>query len=158
MASFKVVISDPKSGATQQREVSGDDANSLIGLKINDKLSGDVIKLSGYEFVITGGSDFCGFPMRRDISGSQRAKILAVSGIGVRKNKGKGIRQRKTVCGNTISDSIAQVNVKVVKMGSENIFKKDEESSKEGVKENSETKSEVKDKSVENSVVASEKV
>ena len=134
MAEFKVVISDPKSGKSIQKEVKETDAAPFIGLKIGDTVKGDSIGFSGYEFAITGGSDHAGFPMRSDVAGSQRKKILAVSGIGIdnkkkyRKKSKKGLRtmdgmrQRKTVAGNTIHEKTAQVNLKVLKLGKEDLF------------------------------------
>jgi len=119
MAEFKIVIGG-ESGKCVQREAKDDAAKQLIGKKIGDKISGDALGLAGYEFEITGGSDYCGFPMRRDVQGTARKRILAVSGVGLKK-KGKGIRQRKTVCGNTIHARISQVNLKVLKEGKEKL-------------------------------------
>ena len=121
MAEFKVVISDPKTGLTVQREVKDPAAKSFLGLKIGDSVKGEVIDLQGYEFEITGGSDFCGFPMRKDVLGVGRKRILAYSGVGVRKGE-KGMLQRKTVCGNTIHAKIAQINLKATKIGDTDIF------------------------------------
>lgn len=121
MAEFKVVISDPKTGLTVQREVKDPAAKAFLGLKIGDAVKGEAIDLQGYEFEITGGSDFCGFPMRKDVLGVGRKKILSYVGTGVRKQE-KGMLQRKTVCGNTIHAKIAQVNLKAVKAGSTDIF------------------------------------
>ncbi len=121
MVEFKLVISNPKTGLSVQREAKDDSARALIGLKVGDSVSGESVGLSGFELQITGGSDYCGFPMRKDIRGVGRKKILAVSGLGFKKGE-KGIRQRKTVCGNTVHDKIAQVNLKVIKEGKENIF------------------------------------
>ena len=87
-----------------------------MGLKIGDNVKGEVLNLAGYEFQITGGSDFAGFPMRSDVPGILRKKVYAVSGIGLKK-KEKGLKQRKTVAGNIIYDKTAQVNLKVVKEG-----------------------------------------
>ena len=70
---------------------------------------------------LTGGSDKCGFPMRRDVQGTSRKRILAVKGVGI-KHKSRGIKQRKTVCGNTIHADIIQVNLKVLKQGN-NVYK-----------------------------------
>lgn len=115
MAAFKIVIGT-KDGKCVQKEVAEADAKSLIGKKIGDTIKGEVIGLTGYEFLITGGSDYAGFPMRSDIPGAGRKKILAVEGIGMKK-KGEGQRQRKTVCGNTIHANTAQINVKVAVAG-----------------------------------------
>lgn len=121
MAEFKVVISDPKTGLSIQKEVKDPAAKAFLGLKIGDTIKGETIDLHGYEFEVTGGSDFCGFPMRKDVMGVGRKKILSYSGTGVRKQE-KGMLQRKTVCGNTIHAKIVQVNLKAVKAGSTDIF------------------------------------
>jgi len=121
MVEFKVVISDPTTGLTVQREVKEPAAKAFLGMKIGDSVKGEVIDLQGYEFMICGGSDFCGFPMRKDVMGISRKKILAYEGVGVRK-KEKGMLQRKTVCGNTIHAKIAQVNLKATKLGAGDIF------------------------------------
>jgi small subunit ribosomal protein S6e len=121
MVDFKMVLSEPKTGLTLQREVKDPSSQRFIGLKIGDTFKGDLIGLAGYEFQITGGSDFCGFPMRKDISGVGRKRILAVEGTGVKK-LAKGIKQRKTVCGNTIHAKISQINAKMTKEGAEKIF------------------------------------
>jgi len=115
MASFKVVIGT-KQGKCVQKEIQDPEAKALLGKKIGDSISGDQLGLAGYEFQVTGGSDYCGFPMRKDVEGYARKRILAVSGIGLKKT-GKGKRVRKTVCGNTIHPKISQVNLKVLKEG-----------------------------------------
>ena len=116
MAEFKLVIGDPKTGKSTQIVVSDDNADKLINKKIGDKIKGELLDLPGYEFEITGGADYCGFPMRKDIEGPVRKKVLLVSGVGIR-NKEKGIRKRKTVCGNTIHDNITQISMKILKYG-----------------------------------------
>lgn len=113
MVDFKIVISDPSTGKTSQKEVKDEGARKFIGLKIGDKLKADFLDLGNVELEITGGSDYCGFPMRKDVFGSGRKKILAVGGVGIR-NKEKGIKKRKTVCGNTIHAKISQINVKIL--------------------------------------------
>ena len=117
MVSFKVVIGT-KEGKCVQKEIQEPEAKTLLGKKIGDTINGDHLGLSGYEFQVTGGSDYCGFPMRKDVEGFARKRILAVSGVGLKK-EAKGIRIRKTVCGNTIHPKISQVNLKVTKEGKE---------------------------------------
>lgn len=138
MAEFKIVIGT-KSGKCVQKEVKDAPAKSLLGKKIGEKISGDEIGLAGYELELTGGSDYCGFPMRKDVQGTARKRILAISGVGLRK-KGKGTKQRKTVCGNTVHSRISQVNLRVLKEGKEKLGeeKKEERAAevpKEGKKE-----------------------
>lgn len=123
MADFKVVLNDPKSGKSAQREIKDDVAKKFIGLKIGDTVKGELLDLTGYEFEITGGSDYAGFPMRKDVQGTGRKKILAVQGTGLKK-KAKGIKQRKTVCGNTIHAKIVQINLKAVKQGKQPLVEK----------------------------------
>ncbi len=119
MVSFKLVIGS-KDGKCVQKEVQEPESKALLGRKIGDSVSGDHLGFAGYEFQITGGSDYCGFPMRKDIDGFSRKKILAVEAIGLRK-KAKGVRTRKTVCGNIIHPKISQVNLKITKEGKEPI-------------------------------------
>lgn len=121
MVEFKVVISDPKTGLSVQSEVKEPAAKSFLGLKIGDTVKGETIDMQGYELEITGGSDFCGFPMRRDVQGVGRKRILSYSGVGVRKGE-KGMLQRKTVCGNTVHAKIVQINLKAVRIGANDIF------------------------------------
>jgi len=116
MAEFKLVIADPKTGKCTQVVVSENNTTALNGKKIGDKVKGESFDMPGYEFEITGGADYCGFPMRKDIEGPVRKKILLTDGVGIR-NKEKGIRKRKTVCGNTIHDNITQVSMKILKQG-----------------------------------------
>ncbi|MBD3304321.1 30S ribosomal protein S6e [Candidatus Woesearchaeota archaeon] len=119
MVGFKVVIGT-KDGKCHQKEISEEDSKSLVGRKIGDTIKGELIGLTGYEFAITGGTDHAGFPMRKDIAGTARKRILAVSGVGLKK-KARGIRKRKTVCGNTIHPKISQINLKILKEGSEKL-------------------------------------
>ena len=119
MASFKLCISDPSTGRTFQKEVKDSMANPFLGLNIGEQVKGDAMELSGYEFQITGGSDYCGFPMRKGILG-QRKKITILGGIGF-KGAGKGIKRRKTVCGHKIHERISQINLKVTKPGAKKL-------------------------------------
>ncbi len=114
---FKVVIGT-KSGKCVQKEVADADTKPWLGKKIGEKVKGELLGLTGYEFEISGGSDYCGFPMRKDVPGFSRKRILAVSGIGLKK-EANGIRQKKTVCGNTIQPKTVQINLKILTEGKE---------------------------------------
>ena len=78
MAEVKLVLSD-KSGKSYQTTA---DISSFANKKIKDKLK-DIPNFSGYEFQITGGSDTSGFPMRWDVEGIGRKRLLLTSGPGV---------------------------------------------------------------------------
>lgn len=120
MAELRVNIGDSKSKKTYVKKL--EDASSLVGKKIGDKIDGESVGLpSGYELQITGGSDQCGFPMRKDVTGEQRKKILIVGGVGLRNTKRKGKRVRKSVAGNTVHATTSQLNTKVVQWGKEPI-------------------------------------
>lgn len=119
MVSFKLCISDPKTGKSYQKEVKDQQATPFIGLNIGETIKGELFDLTGYELQITGGSDYCGFPMRRGILGV-RKKITIAGGVGFR-SKGKGIKRRKTVCGHKINETIVQINLKVIKEGTKKI-------------------------------------
>ncbi len=150
MADFKLCISDPKTTKSYQKEVKGEDASSFMGMNIGDSVKGEVMGLTGYELQITGGSDFCGFPMRRGILGI-RKKITIAGGVGF-KGAGKGIKRRKTVCGHKINDNIVQINLKVTKEGAKKLTdalgveEKPKEEKKEEAKEKKEKPKEKKEK------------
>jgi small subunit ribosomal protein S6e len=126
---LKINIAD-KSGKTVKRELKEDQASALYSKKIGDKIHGELIEMPGYEFEISGGSDYCGFPMRKDVHGIMRKAILTTKGIGNKYNR-KGMRLRRTIAGNTIYNKTAQVNLKVVKYGSEPLIKEAAEEKKE---------------------------
>ncbi len=120
---FKIVINEPKTKKSYQIEK---DVPSLNGLKIGEKFDGSMLGLNGFTLEVTGGSDKDGTPMRKDLEGPVRKKALLTKGIGFRGGKTKkvhgkkkylkvkGMRKRKYIRGNTISEEIAQVNCKIV--------------------------------------------
>ncbi len=126
---FKVVISDPNTGKAYQKEIGGANANKLIGKQVGDVINGTVVELPpDYELQITGGSDKDGVPIRPDIPGGVRKRILLSGGVGYRP-KEKGVRKKKMVRGRVITRDIVQINMKVVKHGKiplEEFFKKQE--------------------------------
>ncbi len=130
MVEFKAVISDTKSGKSFNIIVSGQHANRLLGMKIGDEFDGLFVSLPGYKLMITGGSDKDGFPMRVDLPGQQRKKVVLSGGVGFH-SVTNGQRKRKQLRGNTISADIVQVNMKVTSFGPRSIdeqLKQEEES------------------------------
>ena len=129
MAGFKINIADVKTGKCYKTEVKDAQAAPFMGLNIGEKIEGNKIGIDGYEFSISGGTDFCGFPMRRGILGL-RKRITIYKGVGF-KGGLKGMRKRKTVCGHKINESISAINLKVLKEGTKklsDLFGKKEES------------------------------
>ncbi|MDY6930512.1 MAG: 30S ribosomal protein S6e [Halobacteriota archaeon] len=124
-----VIISDPNDGKAYQIDVTGAKVGSLSGKKIGDNLDGKLVGLPGYELIITGGTDKSGFPMRKDLPGPSKRKVLVAGGTGYHPSE-NGKRKRKTIAGNEISSNIAQVNTKVTKHGQKTLeehFSKEEE-------------------------------
>ena len=113
MAKFKIVLSDPETGKAQKIELEGTKAAPLIGRRIGDIMDGTILGLPGYKIQITGGTDKDGFPMRPDIHGGVRTKVIVSSGPGF-KPKRKGERRRKMLRGNIITEEIVQINMKIL--------------------------------------------
>ncbi len=96
-----------------QVRINDDRAKRLIGLKIGDVFDGSLIGLKNVKLKITGGSDYSGFPMRPDIMGGVKKRVL-LSGPPGFHPKEKGERRRKMVRGNTITEDIVQINTVIV--------------------------------------------
>lgn len=97
------------------------------GMKIGDTINGGLIGFPNYDFVITGGSDSSGFPMRKDVHGPVKKKILVSKrGIGYKPRR-VGEKRRKTVRGNEVTYDMTLINLKVSKYGEAELFKKEKE-------------------------------
>ena len=109
MANFKLTISDVK-GKSITKELKEGDANPLMGLVIGAETDAAIVGLAG-KLKITGGSDKSGVPMRGDLHGMARKRVLLSKGVGLQDTE-HGLRKRKLIRGNTVSDEIFQVNCK----------------------------------------------
>jgi small subunit ribosomal protein S6e len=114
---FKLVISDPEEGKAIQYELDDAKTNALVGKSVGDIVEGDVLGLPGYKLKITGGSDASGFPIRPDVHGSGKKRILIKGPPGFKSNR-KGMSKRKTVRGRELSLGISQVNMRIEEKGS----------------------------------------
>lgn len=112
----KIVISDPKTGKSHQIEFEPSKMGGIIGKKIGDEIEGGFIGLAGYKLKISGGTDKQGFPMRPGIHKTGRSSLLLKGGQGCAKAK-DGVRRRKTVAGEIITEELEQLNVMVLKEG-----------------------------------------
>ncbi len=128
MVEFKLVIADPKTGKSYKKEVKDAEATVLIGKKIGETV--ELHGMQGYKFIITGGSDYAGFPMRADIPGTERKRIYAKGGVGIKDVK-RGEKKRKIVCGNTIGPKIVQINLKITEYGQKPLDEKAEQKEEE---------------------------
>ena len=130
MAKFKVVLSDPETGKSQKIELEEAKAVPLIGRRIGEIIDGTILGLSGYKIQITGGTDKDGFPMRPDIHGGVRRRVIVSGGPGFKPKK-KGERKRKMLRGNVITEEIVQINMKIVEKPKTKAKKEKKETSKE---------------------------
>ena len=104
-----MTISDTK-GKSIVKELKENDANPLLGLRIGQETDASLVGLEG-KIKIMGGSDKSGVPMRADLLGTTRKRVLIPKGVGLQ-NAEKGLRKRKLLRGNTISEEIYQINSK----------------------------------------------
>jgi small subunit ribosomal protein S6e len=116
MVDFKVVVGDVKTGKAHKVNVTGHHANSLVGKNIGEVIDGIFVGLPGYKLKITGGSDKNGTPMRKDLPGNKRRKILLSNSLGFHEVY-PGERRRKALRGATISSEIVQINMAVAEYG-----------------------------------------
>lgn len=117
---MKLVFNDPKTGNSFQKEIEKDKVGQLLGKKIGEQFPGAVAGLDGYTLKITGGSLSDGTPMRFDIPGATATYALLPSGPGINEKKylEKGMRIKKRVAGNTVSQNTAQINAVIDTAGS----------------------------------------
>jgi len=156
MAKFKVVISNPETGKSNFVEIEGTRAVPLIGRKLGETIDGAVVGLSGQKLQIAGGSDKDGFPMRPNIHGGVRATVVLSEGVGFKPPQ-IGERKRKTLRGNTITEDIVQINMKIVKAPEKaekkekpkKSEKKEKKSEKTSEKTTKEAKKKLEEKSTE---------
>jgi len=127
-AAPKLILSNPEDGTAKTIALDPNIFRLFMGRKIGDEIDGSVLGYKGYKIRITGGTDKDGFPMRPDVSGARKARILIAAGIGFRgyekppskkkkrrqRRKKEGLRRRRTVRGNVISEAIAQINAVLV--------------------------------------------
>jgi small subunit ribosomal protein S6e len=112
MAKFKVIVSDPQAGTSKVIELEEARAAPFIGRRVGETMDGSVVDLPAHTVQILGGSDKDGVPMRGNVHGGVRRRVVLSGGAGF-SPKNSGERKRKTVRGNIITDEIAQINMKI---------------------------------------------
>lgn len=140
MAKFKIILSDPETGKSQIVELEGPRAVPLVGRRLGETIDGAAVGLGGHQLRITGGSDKDGFPMRPDIHGGVKTRIIAAQGVGFHPTS-QGQRRRKTFRGNVVTEEIVQINMAIVE--------KPKKAEKEKQHEKAESEAEVKAKKPE---------
>ena len=125
---MKLVVSDKKTGKSYSIEVAEDKQALFVGKRIGESVAGDDFGLPGYTLQLTGGSDTSGIPMRGDVSGSRKAKILLSAAPGFHPSR-KGQRRKKMVRGGSFTAENAQVNAVISGYGQsppDELLKKEE--------------------------------
>lgn len=124
-----LIISDPETGKSQKVELEDNRMGPLVGRRIGEVIDGTVADLAGHKLLLTGGTDKDGIPMRPDVHGSAKSRIILSGGVGY-KPKRKGERKRMIVRGNTVSIETTFLNFKIVeKPGKKKETKKKKEKS-----------------------------
>ncbi len=125
---FKLNISDK--GKSWKIESSSE---SIIGKKLGETIEGAELdeSLSGYELKITGASDSSGFPHKIGVQGPETKAEIFTYGWGMHKRPRKagkkprqnvnGLRLRKTIRGQQLSEKTAQINLIVTKHSSKSL-------------------------------------
>ena len=108
-----LIISDPETGTSQKVELEDARMAPIMGRRIGEVIDGTVADLAGYKIQLTGGTDKDGIPMRPDVHGGVKARIVLSGGVGY-KPKNKGERKRVVVRGNTVSADTTFLNFKIV--------------------------------------------
>ncbi len=108
-----LIISDPETGKSQKVELEDNRMGPLVGRRIGEVIDGTVADLAGHKLQLTGGTDKDGIPMRPDVHGSAKSRIILSGGVGY-KPKRKGERKRMVVRGNTVSIDTTFLNFKIV--------------------------------------------
>jgi small subunit ribosomal protein S6e len=114
------VISEPKTGKAYSLELDENKERILVGVELGNTLEATSLGLPGYKILLTGGCDKDGFPMRKDIHGRVRQKVILSGPPGFRP-KERGLRRRKRLRGNVITPDIVEVNAKVIKTGKKSL-------------------------------------
>jgi len=117
MAKFKVIVSDPQTGTSKVIELEEARAAPLIGRKIGEVLDGAAVDMPATKVQIMGGSDKDGVPMKPNVHGGVRRRVVLSGGVGFKAKRG-GERRRKAVRGNILTDEIVQINMKIVEQPS----------------------------------------
>ena len=126
---FVFVVSDK---AKAYRVAKNREDSPVMGKKIGDTIDGNFLGLEGYQLRVTGGTDRDGVCMHPDVEGIGRKDLVLKKGIGFSgKIRGKkikkkprkieGIRKRKLIRGNAISEMTAQINLVVQQAGAKTV-------------------------------------
>ncbi len=109
MAKFKLIISDPATGKSSASEIEGARAQALVGRSLGETIDGSALGIGQGKFLLSGGCDKNGIPMRGDVHGGVKKYIVLSGGPGFKPTR-HGERRRKLVRGKIITDETYQIN------------------------------------------------
>ncbi|MFP3225814.1 MAG: 30S ribosomal protein S6e [Sulfolobaceae archaeon] len=106
---------EAKAYRTKAFQISVDQSKipNLVGAKIGDVIDVNISGIS-LKLKITGGTDNSGFPMRFDVPGGAKRKLLISGPPGFYPTE-DGMRKKRTVRGNMITTEIVQINTILVR-------------------------------------------
>jgi small subunit ribosomal protein S6e len=108
-----LIIADPETGINEKLELEDARMAPLVGRRIGEIIDGTIAGLVGYKIQLTGGTDKDGIPMRPDVHGGVKARVVLSGGVGYKPRK-KGERKRVVVRGNTVTNDTTFLNFKIV--------------------------------------------
>ena len=114
MAKFKLIISDPATGKSSASEIEGARAQALVGRSLGETIDGSALGIGQGKFLLSGGCDKNGIPMRGDVHGGVKKYIVLSGGPGFNPTR-HGERRRKLVRGRIITDETYQINFTIKK-------------------------------------------
>ena len=114
MAKFKIIVSDPESGTSKVVELEEARAAHSSAENSAKSLDGAIVDLPAQKVNIMGGSDKDGVPMRGNVHGGVRRAVVLSGGAGF-KPKRKAKENAKPSAEASITDEIAQINMKILK-------------------------------------------
>ena len=115
-----VNLGNPKNSKTYTVKV---EEEVYMGKMIGDEVPLNAIGVDG-KGIITGGSTTEGTPMAPFISAHGYKKLLLRPGFGFKNSAKKGELKRKTVHGKRIDDKIAQINIKIIDLKTDDLDEK----------------------------------
>ncbi|KAI5143322.1 small subunit ribosomal protein S6e [Nematocida parisii] len=117
---MKLSIANPERTTQKVIEIEHNVESALYEKRIMDVIEGELIapEWSGFLLQLTGGTDKQGFPMKPDVMTPDRVRLLLKKGDTGFRCTDNGLRRRKSVRGDVVSEHIGVLNLKVVKEGS----------------------------------------
>jgi len=121
---MKINIAYPATG--NQKFVDIQDEKKLRTLyekRISQEVPGEDLgeEFTGYIFLISGGNDKQGFPMKQGVLTNTRVRLLLKDGLSCYRPRRVGERKRKSVRGCIVGSDLSVLNLVIIKKGDNEI-------------------------------------